>query len=196
MKTGSLNANKYGITQHFGNYLGGYYKKYGYKGHPGLDTGQRTGSNVYCEQTGYVTESYSAAQGGSAGQYVVIRDGSKRRWRYLHLSKRLVRVGQLVKRGAVIGKSGATGDVTGPHLHTDLRPRLYNPWNGYKGLVSPLNFLNDHYLNKPTYYTVKRGDTVSAICVKYKISLAAFRKMNPKIVNLNIIYPGQKVRVK
>jgi murein DD-endopeptidase MepM/ murein hydrolase activator NlpD len=40
---------------------------------------------------------------------------------YMHLSKRLVAAGQSVAKGAVIGQVGATGFVTGPHLHWEVR---------------------------------------------------------------------------
>ncbi len=40
---------------------------------------------------------------------------------YLHLSKQLVQVGDTIARGAVIGEVGATGRVTGPHLHLIAR---------------------------------------------------------------------------
>ena len=40
---------------------------------------------------------------------------------YLHLSRQLVQVGDTIARGAVIGEVGATGRVTGPHLHLIAR---------------------------------------------------------------------------
>jgi murein DD-endopeptidase MepM/ murein hydrolase activator NlpD len=48
---------------------------------------------------------------------------------YAHLSKVLVRSGERVKRGDLIGLSGRTGIVTGPHLHYEVRLRgvLQNP---------------------------------------------------------------------
>ncbi|MBY7869946.1 peptidoglycan DD-metalloendopeptidase family protein [Vibrio fluvialis] len=55
-----------------------------------------------------------------AGNYVVIQHGSTYMTRYLHLSKILVRKGQKVSRGQRIGLSGATGRVTGPHIHYEL----------------------------------------------------------------------------
>ena len=39
---------------------------------------------------------------------------------YLHMSKILVRPGESVRRGQVVGLVGATGRVTGPHLHLSL----------------------------------------------------------------------------
>ena len=49
--------------------------------------------------------------------------------------------------------------------------------------------------DKPQYYTVKKGDTVTRICFLYKISKDDFKAFNPGIKNINLIYPGQKVRV-
>ena len=46
------------------------------------------------------------------------------------------------------------------------------------------------------YYTVKKGDTLSAIAAKYGISLTQIIKLNPQITNPNLIYVGNKVRVK
>lgn len=55
-----------------------------------------------------------------AGKYIVIEHDNNIRTRYLHLSKFLVRKGQRVKRGQVIGLTGNTGRVTGPHLHYEF----------------------------------------------------------------------------
>jgi lysozyme len=46
------------------------------------------------------------------------------------------------------------------------------------------------------YYSVVSGDTLSGIAAKHKLTLAALLKLNPSIKNPNIIYPGQKIRVK
>jgi LysM repeat protein len=47
----------------------------------------------------------------------------------------------------------------------------------------------------PKTYTVKRGDTLSAIARSHKMSLHALEKLNPQIKNPNLIHPGQKVKV-
>ncbi|GAD79718.1 peptidoglycan DD-metalloendopeptidase family protein [Vibrio ezurae] len=64
-----------------------------------------------------------------AGKYVVLEHGSIYKTRYLHLSRILVKKGQQVKRGQRIALSGATGRITGPHLHYELliRNRPVNP---------------------------------------------------------------------
>ena len=46
------------------------------------------------------------------------------------------------------------------------------------------------------YYSVVSGDTLSGIAAKHGLTLAALLKLNPSIKNPNIIYPGQKIRVK
>lgn len=46
------------------------------------------------------------------------------------------------------------------------------------------------------YYTVKKGDTMTSIAKKHETTLAALKKLNPQIGNVNLIYPGQKVRIK
>ena len=50
-------------------------------------------------------------------------------------------------------------------------------------------------LAKPTYYTVKRGDTLTAIARDYGTTLAKLKSLNG-IKNANLIYVGQKIRVK
>ena len=55
------------------------------------------------------------------GNCVVVDHGCNVFSIYMHLSQRLVRVGQAVARGQVVGKVGATGFVTGPHLHWEMR---------------------------------------------------------------------------
>ena len=55
------------------------------------------------------------------GGLVVINHGQQFMTQYMHLSKIDVTVGQHVRKGQRIGLSGATGRVTGPHLHMAVR---------------------------------------------------------------------------
>lgn len=85
--------------------------------HNGTDIASPTGTDVLATGDGIVTLTTNHPY---AGKYVVIQHGSAYRTRYLHLNKILVRQGQAVRRGQVIAKSGATGRVTGPHLHYEF----------------------------------------------------------------------------
>ena len=56
-----------------------------------------------------------------AGKTIIIDHGLGITTQYAHLSKFLVKAGDMVKKGQVIGKVGATGRVTGPHLHWAMK---------------------------------------------------------------------------
>ena len=46
------------------------------------------------------------------------------------------------------------------------------------------------------YYTVKKGDTLSAIAVKYRTSVSNLMALNPHIKNANLIYVGDVIRIR
>ena len=85
--------------------------------HKGVDWAIPTGTKVMASSGGTVTKAGWASSGG----YVVyIKHPDGRETRYKHLSKVLVKVGQKVKQGEVIARSGNTGVSTGPHLHFEM----------------------------------------------------------------------------
>jgi murein DD-endopeptidase MepM/ murein hydrolase activator NlpD len=98
--------------------------------HEGLDMGAPYGTPVYATGAGRVTlaESYDRY-----GLSVDIDHGNGFTTRYAHLSQIKVQVGQRVTRATVVGLLGASGRVTGPHLHYEVRMDD-NPQN-------PLNFI-------------------------------------------------------
>ncbi len=63
---------------------------------------------------------YAGRKGGYGNLVIMKHCGEVSETRYAHLSKIHVRQGQDVKRGDVIALSGATGRVTGPHLHFEI----------------------------------------------------------------------------
>ncbi|MGC9401192.1 peptidoglycan DD-metalloendopeptidase family protein [Vibrio genomosp. F10] len=94
--------------------------------HNGTDWATPTGTPIVSTGDGVVVMTRNHPY---AGKYVVIQHGNTYKTRYLHLSKILVRKGQKVSRGQRIGLAGATGRVTGPHIHYELmvRGRAVNP---------------------------------------------------------------------
>ena len=86
--------------------------------HRGLDFHARMGTPVSASNSG---EIILAQPMFYEGGLVVINHGQQFMTQYMHLSKILVTVGQHVRKGQRIGLSGASGRVTGPHLHMAVR---------------------------------------------------------------------------
>ncbi|WP_228160570.1 MULTISPECIES: peptidoglycan DD-metalloendopeptidase family protein [Marinobacter] len=85
--------------------------------HNGVDLAAPSGTPVMSTGDGIVTR---IGNHPYAGKYVDIKHSGAFKTRYLHLSKILVKRGEAVKRGEKIALSGATGRVTGPHLHFEF----------------------------------------------------------------------------
>lgn len=100
-------------------------------GHNGMDLAVPTGTPIRAALGGTVT---TATYHSSYGYYVMIDHGDGLSTLYAHNSRLMVHVGQTVQAGDVVSMSGATGRVTGPHLHFEVRvngqrtnPRYYLP---------------------------------------------------------------------
>lgn len=86
--------------------------------HGGIDFAQPMGAAVKAPQVGVVK---SVGFSPTLGKYVVIDHGAGTQTRYGHLSDNsMVREGDAVAKGDVIGKVGSTGRSTGPHLHYEV----------------------------------------------------------------------------
>ena len=86
--------------------------------HPGLDLAGYIGKHVHATADGKVER---AGWDGGYGNLVEIDNGHGIVTRFGHLSKILVKAGERVHRGQVIGLMGSTGRSTGPHLHYEVR---------------------------------------------------------------------------
>jgi murein DD-endopeptidase MepM/ murein hydrolase activator NlpD len=87
------------------------------KAHRGIDYAAPTGTPVVSAGDGRVARAgYSKAN----GNFLVIQHGQQYTTKYLHLSKRHVKQGQKINQGQLIGRVGATGYATGPHLHYEF----------------------------------------------------------------------------
>ncbi|GGY97904.1 M56 family metallopeptidase [Pseudoduganella plicata] len=92
------------------------------KPHAGIDLGARRGTVVMAPADGRVvvsTDNYEA--GWRYGKVIVIEHGNGLRTLYAHLDSRNVGVGDSVRAGQEIALSGASGKVTGPHLHFEVQ---------------------------------------------------------------------------
>ncbi|MFT3930235.1 MAG: peptidoglycan DD-metalloendopeptidase family protein [Spongiibacteraceae bacterium] len=85
--------------------------------HRGIDYGAPTGTPVYAAGDGRVVQS---GFNPSMGNFVMIQHGGSYATKYLHLSKRSVKVGDRVRQHQTIGAVGSTGLASGPHLHYEF----------------------------------------------------------------------------
>lgn len=86
--------------------------------HTGIDFVASTGTTVHAIGPGKVV---AVGPGGPYGNQVVIRHADGMYSQYAHMSKIKTSVGATVQGGTVLGLSGATGNVSGPHLHLEIR---------------------------------------------------------------------------
>ena len=86
--------------------------------HPGTDFAAYVGFPIHATAAGTVI---TAEPAGGYGNMVEIDHGNGVTTRYGHMSKILVKAGQIVQKGAIIGLAGSTGRSTGPHVHYEVR---------------------------------------------------------------------------
>lgn len=104
--------------------------------HTGVDFVVPTGTTIKAIAAGTVV---SAGWGGAYGNQVVIQHADGRYSQYAHLSALSVSAGQTMTKGQQIGLSGATGNVTGPHLHFEIRTT-----SNYGSDMDPVAYLRSH----------------------------------------------------
>lgn len=120
-----LKPDSYTITSPYGNR--------GAEHHDGIDLATPENSNVYAAKDGVVA---GVGYDPSAGNYIFINHGNGVYTNYFHLNQATVKVGDQVKAGQMIAKSGNTGNSTGPHLHFGISHRM---WGDY---VDPTKYLD------------------------------------------------------
>ncbi|KFK87857.1 peptidase M23 [Streptomyces sp. JS01] len=86
--------------------------------HTGLDFPAKTGTPIRAVDSGVVRQ---AVDSGPYGKHIEINHGSGLSSLYAHMSAMLAKASDTVKRGQQIGRVGATGNTTGPHLHLEAR---------------------------------------------------------------------------
>lgn len=115
---------------------------YGYRRHPmgggekfhhGVDIATKEGSEIGAAAAGTVSR---VGYNGSYGRYIIITHGGGYETLYAHLSRQLVRAGQEIDQGQLIGREGDTGRSTGPHLHFEIHK------NGHS--VDPESYIGVH----------------------------------------------------
>ncbi|NLU68099.1 M23 family metallopeptidase [Streptomyces sp. HNM0574] len=133
--TSPINAD-YQLTADFGN-SGDRWSH----GHSGQDFGVPVGTAVHAANKGTVVKAggNGAGDGPAYGNAVVIKHDNGRYTQYAHMSQVNVNVGEKVKSDEIIGKSGNTGNSSGPHLHFEIRTTP-----DYGSAIEPVSILSKH----------------------------------------------------
>lgn len=103
--------------------------------HSGIDMVAMDGKEVYAIERGTVIR--SRYDGNGWGNYIVVQQSDGFYAIYCHLQKRNVTEGKFVKEGQALGIEGATGNVTGRHLHLELRKNYGDKYS----TVNPADYL-------------------------------------------------------
>ena len=107
------------------------------KFHYGMDFSALTGTPIYATGNGKVKKVKYSRRG--YGKHVIIDHGYGYETLYAHMTKYIVKKGQSVKRGEIIGYVGSTGASVAPHLHYEVHKngRKINPVNFYYNDLNP-----------------------------------------------------------
>ena len=99
------------------------YSRFGMPGHEGVDIRALNNTNIYCCADGVVYRVHTNPDPRvhAYGKHVRVRHKDGYKTVYGHLARPLVRVGQEVKAGELIGRANSTGASTGSHLHLTLK---------------------------------------------------------------------------
>ncbi len=163
------------------------------KNHNGIDL--TSGTTIVPIAKGRVTAVKTDIKGttssSSTGNYVAINHGDNLVSYYYHMKYGSipVKVGDEVNKDTVIGEKGATGNVTGPHLHLAIKKN--GKW------VDPKPYLlGEETIGPATYIIIKvlSGDTLYYLAKKYNTTVDELVKLNNKS-NPNKLSIGENLKI-
>jgi murein DD-endopeptidase MepM/ murein hydrolase activator NlpD len=132
--------------------------------HPGVDLRAKIGTPVYATANGIVEY---AGKKGNYGKLIIVQHNYGFKTLYGHLSKINVKTGQFIEKGQLIGYTGRTGLINGPHLHYEIR-YLQRPLN-------PVNFIKWKKLDYKKIFEkerhVKWESLIKAITRDYQLAV-------------------------
>lgn len=176
--------------------------------HRGVDVNVIKDEPVVAAYPGEVTMSrYNA---GGYGHYVLIKHPNGIETLYAHLSKRLLKVGDQVYPGDIVGLAGNSGRSSAAHLHFEIRYGEVNidpctvidfpHWSLRDGVAqySMKKAVSDHrkiqaQLRNNNYYIVQKGDSQGDVANWFNISIESLCRIN-KLIPGAPLKVGQKLR--
>lgn len=183
-----------------------------YRMHKGVDIDLRTGDSVRAAFDGVIR--IAKYNYGGFGHYVVIRHYNGVETLYGHLSKRMVRVNDVVRAGEVIGLGGNTGRSTGSHLHFEVRymgqaldPNQIISFEDGKLRTDVIEIDEADFaymlpgtkeykeINGRKYHRIRPGDTLWGISRRHHTSVRALCRLNG-ISSKTTLRVGRNLRVR
>lgn len=128
------------ITQHFGANPQNY-AQFGLPGHEGLDIRAPMGSKVFAAAPGQVYRVHINPHNHNYGIHIRVQHRNGYKSIYAHLQKALVREGQRVDAGSVLGLANNTGNSFGSHLHLTLKKEGARYRNWPHNIIDPTPYL-------------------------------------------------------
>lgn len=172
--------------------------------HYGVDIKLNTGDSVLSVFDGMVR---IAKYSSSYGNVIVVRHDNGLETLYAHLSKRLVKEGDEISVGSLLGLGGNTGRSFGSHLHFETRylGEPINPKDIFNIndstfevrkdmlFLSSKNFSFLKEVRKIKYHRVRSGESLWSISKRYNVPISKLCKLS-KISRKRALRIGQKIR--
>jgi murein DD-endopeptidase MepM/ murein hydrolase activator NlpD len=191
-------VGKFPITFPFGSAPDWYIKIFGYP-HNGIDIGCPVGTPVLACDNGDVAFSDDIPDVDGKGLILKHEWGLSLYW---HLQDLIAKLGNRVEKGVLIGHSGRTGYVTGPHLHFGTKV-FGDEVPGMRGWTDPLRYIEETIAQPPApapvarWHRVMPGESLWSLAQKYYGDGTEWRRIylanQEKINNPNLIFPFQKL---
>lgn len=175
--------------------------------HYGTDIKMEKGDTVIAAFEGRIIR---AGYGSGFGNLIIVEHDNNLTTYYAHLSKFLVKIGDLINKGEAIGLAGSTGRARGNHLHFEIRennlpfdPEMVfdfrnneirmDAWESESladlhRKLKPVGYAKN--VAVPEYYKVRSGDSLSVISRRYKTSVNQICQLN-NISETSILQIGQ-----
>lgn len=131
-----------------------------WKGHHGIDIAKTGVVPIFATASGTVSRAQPDKTFGTYGNMVTIKHAGSWESLYGHLSRYIVKVGQSVKQGQIIGYMGDTGGSIGQHLHFELHKGGWN--KAYSNEVNPLHYYIDPDVKRLQQLLIDAGQKIIA----------------------------------
>ena len=145
--------------------------------HLGMDISGSKGTRLDANVAGKIIASGDAVKNGEDGSYgniVIVQDANNFKHLYAHLDKAVAKIGDYVEIGTQIGNIGASGRVTGPHLHYEVKNA------------------NGQRLDPTSYYTAAKNGATSFTSFAVDTTQQAIDQTKSELVSLQQQILNQK----